>query len=503
MSIGKPIFVSALLLTVVNLLLRFASTGFQVFLSARIGAEGIGLLQLVLSVSTMATVAAMAGVRTATMYLTAEEIGKNRFKNIRNILSSCIGYSIGCSLLVSSVVFVFAPYLAKNWIRNVQTVDSIRLFAAFLPVNCLTGVMVGYFTGAQKIFTLAAVEVVEQLCSMVCTVLLLNAWAGHDPARCSFAVVLGSGIAGSMTLTTLMVLRLLERAPKYPRVNSTGRLLDIAIPLAIADDLRTGISTLENLIVPRRLALFAGEIAPLATFGTVCGMVFPVLMFPIAILYGMTELLVPELARCKAAGSQRRIKYLVRRGLRIALLYGALCAGVLYLSADALCMALYHNKQAAQYLKLFAPLAVMLYMDAVTDSMVKGLGQQKASVRYNILTNCMDVVLLYKLLPVYGMNGYYFSFLMTHVINFLLSIRRLLRISGVQIDWKVPAATLISAITAGVLAQCTDQGLIRAVTYCALFPTGLFLTKVLTSEDLNWIIGLIKPNFASKKNTAP
>ena len=52
-----PIFYSALLLTGVNLLLRLVSTSFQVYLSGRIGAEGIGLLQLVLSVGSMAMVA--------------------------------------------------------------------------------------------------------------------------------------------------------------------------------------------------------------------------------------------------------------------------------------------------------------------------------------------------------------------------------------------------------------------------------------------------------------
>ena len=41
-----PIFYSALLLTGVNLLLRLVSTSFQVFLSGRIGAAGIGLMQL-------------------------------------------------------------------------------------------------------------------------------------------------------------------------------------------------------------------------------------------------------------------------------------------------------------------------------------------------------------------------------------------------------------------------------------------------------------------------
>ena len=73
-----PIFYNAMLLTGVNLLLRLVSTGFQVYLSGQIGAAGIGLLQLVLSVGGLALTAGMAGIRTATMYLTAEEIGKKR-----------------------------------------------------------------------------------------------------------------------------------------------------------------------------------------------------------------------------------------------------------------------------------------------------------------------------------------------------------------------------------------------------------------------------------------
>ena len=61
------------MLTGVNLLLRFVGTSFQVYLSGRIGAAGIGLLQLVMSVGSLAMVTGMAGIRTATMYLTAEE----------------------------------------------------------------------------------------------------------------------------------------------------------------------------------------------------------------------------------------------------------------------------------------------------------------------------------------------------------------------------------------------------------------------------------------------
>ena len=46
-----------MMLTGVNLLLRFVGTSFQVYLSSRIGAAGIGLLQLVMSVGSLSMVA--------------------------------------------------------------------------------------------------------------------------------------------------------------------------------------------------------------------------------------------------------------------------------------------------------------------------------------------------------------------------------------------------------------------------------------------------------------
>ncbi len=492
MSRKLPIFYSALLLTGVNLLLRLVGTSFQVYLSGRIGAEGIGLLQLTMSVGSMAMVAGMGGIRTATMYLTAEELGRGRPKNVTWVLSSCLLYSIVFSGLVGLLVYYFAPQIAQHWIGNREIIPALRLFAVFLPVSCLSGVMTGYFTGANRIGTLAMVEVAEQLFCMVCTVVLLTLWAGHDPGKSCQSVVLGSCLGGCLTLSCLSVLRLRERPKWGPRIPTARRLADTALPLAIADDLRTGISTVENLMVPKRLALYPGTVSALADFGTVSGMVFPVLMFPAAILFGLTELLIPELARCRAAGSERRIRYLVKKSLRVALLYGCLCGGILYLTAKPLCIGLYGNASAGKYLGWFSLLAIMLYCDLITDAMIKGLGQQKASVRYNIITNIMDVVLLFILLPKYGIVGYFASFLVTHIINFILSFRRLLLISKVKIPFYIPALALSCAGLAILAASFVAQPVMRAAAFTVIALCLLFLCKVLSKQDILWVRGLLR-----------
>ena len=491
MSKKLPIFYSALLLTGVNLLLRFVGTSFQVYLSSRIGPEGIGLLQLVLSVNAMATVAGMAGIRTATMYLTADELGRRGCGGIRRTLSFCIGYSILCSGFVSLIVYRAAPFIAQNWIGNTLTADALRLFSFFLPVICLTGVMTGYFTGAQRIGTLAAVEVAEQLLCILCTLSLLKL-AGNDAARCCQSVIAGSGIGSCLTLMCLMILQLRMRMPPSPKRPIVRQLLETAVPLAIADDLKTGINTVENLMVPKRLALFTGIASPLAAFGTVSGMVFPILMFPSCLLYGLAELLIPELARCAAGDNHQRIGYLTSRTLKITAIYGLLLGGLEFLLANRLTIRFYQSIEAGQQLRLYSLLIPMLYCDILVDAMTKGLGQQKICVRYNIITSIMDVLLLYILLPEFGMVGYFISFFITHLINFILSLHRLLLITKLRIPFSAAVFGLSAALSA-ILLISKAPGAAQPLLYPITFFCLLILFQVVDKRDILWVKSLLLP----------
>lgn len=493
----NTMFYSALLLTGANLALRMVSMGFQVYLSGQLGAAGVGLLQLTISVATLAMTAAMAGIRTTAMYLTAEEIGKNR-RGADRVLSACFCYSFLCSLAVALAVYNLSPYIAEQWIGDIRTAAALRVFAAFLPVVCLGGVMSGYFTAAQRIRELVAVEVLEQLTSMVITVVLLTQWAQGEPGRSVCAVVSGSSTASLVTLTCLMLLR--QKEPTSPKSSEpvASRLLRVAVPLAMADDLRMGISTVENLIVPRRLSLYPGS-DPLSEYGQVCGMVFPVMMFPASILYSLAELLIPELSRCAAGNRIKRIRYLTSRSLRVALLYGLAAGGILYTAALPLGQLLYKSVRVGELLRRFSILVPMLYLDAVTDATIKGMGQQVACVRYNILTSFLDVAFLWILLPRYGLEGYFMSFFVTHALNFLLSIRRLIKVTGVRPE----LSPVLRALGAWGLALwvCSllpaPQNLGGAVflggSYLVVFGLLSHLMGVWGRADLHWLRGLIRP----------
>ena len=494
MKRGSSIFYGTLLLTGANLLLRLVFMSFQVYLSGQIGAAGVGLLQLIMSVRLLASTLGSAGVRTCAMYLSGEALGRRR--SVRPVLTGCVRYGLLCSLIAGAALWLGAPYLAAQWIGDLAAARSLRLYALFLPAGCLCGVMTGCFTAAGRIRTLVAVEFLEQGWSIGVTTFLLARWAGGDPGRSCFSVAMGGCTAALLCLCVLALLwrdggEAADRRPPYRRI------LRMALPLAAAEDLRAGLNTVENLIIPLRLALFAGTVNALADYGVLHGMVFPLLMSPAAILFSLAELLVPEFSRCAGRPGQVRVRYLARQGLRAALLFSLCAGGMLYAGAGALGKLLYRSEAAGAALRLYAPLVPILYMDSVVDAMCKGLGQQSANARYNLLTSLLDVVFLWTLLPRFGMNGYFFSFAATHLLNFALSLRRLGLAAGLRLS-PLPAvrAVLCAAAALAPAALLRPQEgppgvLIPMGCYLlALFSLWL-LFRVLSGRDILWLRGLV------------
>ena len=105
---------------------------------------------------------------------------------------------------------------------------------------------------------------------------------------------------------------------------------------------------------------------------------------------------------------------------------------------DGLGRAIFGSAAVGRELRLFAPLVLFLYLDAIVDGLQKGLGQQLYLVRYNSLTNVIDVAGLWSTVPRFGLWGYLGTYCVSHLVNLFLSLRRLLIVTekphGRQID---------------------------------------------------------------------
>ena len=425
MGKGRTLIRGTLLLAASGLALRGIGVLFRMYLAGRIGAEGMGVLQLILTVGGFAGTLASSGVRPAALQLTAAAAGRGDERALASALRGCMRYGLAVSCAVGCGLILLAGPLSRHLLRDGRAALSLRLMGLLLPCTCLCGVMRSCYTACGRVRELVGVELLERLLSVGLTLGLLHL-AGAGTERVCGAVIVGSfGGAGFSLLLLRARFRLKTRARPLGRP-----LLRLCVPLALNDYLRAGLSAVEQFLIPFGLEKHGSRQKALAAYGMISGMVFPVLLFPIELILALSELMVSELARCLGRREKRRLRELTDKSLRWALAVALCVAAGLWAAGPALGQLLYHSHQAGRYLRLFAPMALFLYLDAMVDGLQKGLGQQLALVRYNSFTNVIDVVGLWTLLPRYGIGGYVFTYVLSHLVNLFLSLRRLLIVAA-------------------------------------------------------------------------
>jgi stage V sporulation protein B len=250
----KHLLYNTILLTGVSIYMRTVSLLFQVYVSNSIGAAGIGLFTLILSVQALAVTLATSGIRYAVTRLVAEELGLNRYGGVGAVMKRSFAYASVFSILAMTVLYFGAERIGSVWVGDSRTVLSLKILAIGLPFLSLCSVMGGYFTAVQKLSKYSAVQVFEQLCMIGCTILLIpKVPEGRIDLSCA-ALVLSAAIADLASFLLSLVLYLLDRRRFRSSVqigrDVTGRLLRMASPLALTAYARVSLSTLQHLLVP-------------------------------------------------------------------------------------------------------------------------------------------------------------------------------------------------------------------------------------------------------------
>lgn len=433
----KRLIFNTALLTGSSLLMSLIGMSFQVWLAGRIGSAGIGLYQLVVSVSFLCTTFAISGVRFAATRLVSEEIGSERGWGIRAAMRRCFAYALLFGLAALLLLRACAEAIGFLWIGDARTVLSLRIMAYSMPMVSLCSAVSGYFTACGRVWKPTLVHLIEQLATIALVALFLRNSPHGDIEQSCASVMLGTVCGDAVSLVLMLLFYLTDRGKctecGVREHRLTVRMLKIALPLAFSAYARSALSTLEHLLVPRGLksAGFSSDRA-LSCYGTIQGMVMPIVSFPACFLMALAELVVPELTEAQVRGRHGEIACTVRRLMKKGAGYSLAVALVIFIFADRLGVMIYSSPDAGHYLRLLAPLIPVMYTDMLCDGCLKGLGQQMWSMGINVLDALLGVLLVWRVLPVYALGGYICIIYFNECLNFALSMTRLHRVISRQ-----------------------------------------------------------------------
>lgn len=494
------------MLTATALVLRTVNISFQVYLSNRLGPEGMGLFQLISSIYFLAIVFSTSGIKFAVTRLVAEEMGTGQPAGAAKAVGNCLAYAVIISVVTMITINLKAYYIGTSWLNDPRTILSLRIFAFSLPFISLSSVISGYFIAVRKVIqTVVVQQYLEQLVKIGTTIILLGVFLPRGLEYACAAVVLGASVG---ELCSLLLLLFLYRTDRWG-VNNTGqagahlisRMLHIALPVAFSSYVMAIVRTIQHLLIPWGLKK-SGEssTAAISTFGVIQGMTMPVIMFPSVLLDSISDLIVPELAECKASGSHNRLNYIIARVFNLGIILSTGAAFLFWYFSSELGMAVYHNAEAAYFIMMLAPLIPVMYLDNIVDNILKGIDEQVSSMRYNIFTSVINVLMTYLLLPRYAIAGYLITTYSVKILNFGLSLTRLLRVTRLTIDFTGIVKSILCIVGAiGISILLEELSLANTtLIYLHLLLTAaiyLFLLRVfscITHDDVLWIKSLFK-----------
>ncbi len=451
----KTFFVNASIMSFVAVALRIVGVYFSVWLARVLGEEGMGIYSLTSSVYKLGITFASSGVSFAATRIIAEEIEKKNTREALRASEKCILYSFCLGFVTSVFFYTCSDFLGNVFLSDARCIASIRVLSVSLPFLVMSSVINAYFTGVRSLAKPAFTMVIEQCVRVAATMLLLKDFNGENLEYGCLSVIFGGVIAEIVSFVLSYVFynrdkKALDRG-EFKKTRIGKRVARIAVPVALSSYIRSGLLTLEHMMIPSGLRRYGvGSSRALGLYGIISGMVFPILFFPSAFLYTSSDLIVPEFAAYRAVGDNRGIKRLTNKVMQLTCFFSVGVAGVMLGFSDELGLILYESRDVGLYLKPLAPLVIVMFFDHVADAVLKGLDKQLSVVGFNVIDSVMSVVLVWVLVPKFGIGGYIFVVWFGEVINCIMSAVSLVNTTHVRIrimNWFIlPAISVVTAL---------------------------------------------------------
>lgn len=494
---------NAAVLTVTSMLLRTVGIFFRIYLSGRIGAQGMGLYQLIVSVYVLASAFAAAGICTAVVRMVTDALCRGDRRTALAALRTALAVSVTVGVISALAVCAAAVPIARYGIGDMRAVGALRVLTVSLPFMGASSCLKGYFMARRRITVTAHAQLLEQAVRIAVIALLLERGYATSVASACTVVMVGDVAAEAISCLHLLCAfgrdrRTLPPAGEQPAATVMTTLMGIALPITATRYLNTALHTVENLLVPARIALYTGSRAvALAQFGSLKGMAMPLLFFPSSFLSSLATLLIPEISEAAALDKQERVKQAVARTLHFTLTGAILTGGVFYLYAMPLGRLFYHSDEVGYMLRALAPLVPAMYVESMVDGILKGLNQQVSTLRYSIIDSTLRLLLVITVVPHTGMAGFLFVMTVSNVLVAVLNVNRLLSVTGMRFRWRQwVAAPLLAVIVAALGSYLLQQNRLLAtlphavgigvgcVLLCGLFLLLLYAFGCVSRRDV-------------------
>lgn len=440
----KSFISGAVTLMAAGLIARLFGFVFRIYLSNLIGAEGIGLYELVLPVYTAVVLTITSGITIAVSKMVAEQNARRNRAGPGRITICAVALVAAAGAVISLFIFINAGSISNFVLGDARTRNALLILAACLPAVVASAALKGYFYGMQLVTPTAFSQVAEQAVKISVLIALSNgiAVSGAEYA-CSvatLAAVLGE-MANLVVLSLVFSLkqkrisreRYIEKPPRKRKI--IADLLKSAVPVSANRLVISTLSATEYILIPVMLAIGGlDDKSSMEVFGRLTGMAMPLILFPSLVTNSLATTLVPAISKSVTLKNRKTVAYQVSKSIQATFILGIVFSSLFLCYPDDIGSLIYKRENIGDLIFMLSFSCVFVYLQQTMAGVMNGLGKQGVLLRNTVIGSALRIGAVYFLIPVFGIKGYIAGFIISLVVTEILNLSAIHRITGMVFD---------------------------------------------------------------------
>ena len=417
MNLKNAFLRGTLLLTLAGLISRFMGFFYRIFLANTIGAEGMGIYQLIFPIYSLCFSLCASGIETSVSKLTAAKCAVGKQEEASGILKAGLILTLTLSGSCSFLIFQHADILAEVFLKESRCTGLLKILAVTIPFGTTQSCICGYYFGVHKAGVPSAAQLIEQGLRIACVFLLYHICLTNkmeiSPAIAVMGLVFGEFCALLFTVTCFSFRpRAHFFTPIIQIFSHLKEILPLATPLTVSRICINLLTSLEAAMIPTALRAYGMDSSTaLSVYGILNGMALPFILFPNALTGSISIMLLPAVSEFQAGGHLERVKSTVKKTFAFCLLLAFACLLFFLLFGKFLGNFVFSSPLAGSFITVLAWICPFLYLNTTLTSVLNGLGKTGLTFFNGICGLFIRIGFIYFGVPHLGIHGYLFGLL--------------------------------------------------------------------------------------------
>lgn len=426
-KLKNPVIFGTLLLSAAGILGKIIGFFYRIFLSRTIGAEGLGIYQLIFPILTICFAITVSGLSTALSKFIAEYQERDP-SSPRRFLTVCLMISGTLSLGMMFLLFRYSGFIAKNILLEPRCEPLVPILACSIPLASVHSCIHGYYYGKKKAGVPALSSFMEQFARVVFVFaayqIRLEQGKSIDASIAVWGLVFGEAGAFLLCITSLLLSKETPAAPTTFKVRSPAlKLLAYSIPLSMNRLALTLFASFESILIPSRLVLFGySQSDALSIYGVLTGMALSIITFPTVFTNSVSVMILPMISEADSRNDNKKISRTIYQTIFTCLLLGAICTACLLFCGKWIGDFLFGNALAGKFICMLSFICPFLFLSSILSSIMHGLGMPGYPFLLNLFGSLIRIGFVYILIPQYGIKAYLMGMLLSQVFTSVLSV---------------------------------------------------------------------------------